>query len=163
MNERELLRDHINQFITLLNYLKNVEVHIDNEDQAMLLLFSLPPSYKFFKETLIYGRDKLSFENVKGHLLSREKLDNELHLDSKVDRQASVLVASKKQDKMCRYCKKLGHVRADCYKLRNKRAAESNEEDAAGANLADESGDDFLLVSMSDNSKLTSEWILDSG
>ncbi|KAG8502380.1 hypothetical protein CXB51_000443 [Gossypium anomalum] len=142
MNEGELLRDHISQFITLLNDLKNVEVHIDDEDQAMLLLCSLPPSYKSFRETLIYGRDKLSFEDVKGHLLSRDKLDNELHLDSKTDRQASVLVASKKRDK---------------------RAAEGNEEDVAGANLADENGDDFLLVSTSDNSKLTSEWILDSG
>ncbi|MBA0769993.1 hypothetical protein Gotri_018677 [Gossypium trilobum] len=42
MNECELLRDHISQFITLLNDLKNVEVKIDNEDQGMLLLFSLP-------------------------------------------------------------------------------------------------------------------------
>ncbi|KAG8489413.1 hypothetical protein CXB51_017856 [Gossypium anomalum] len=148
MNEGELLRDHISQFITLLNDLNNVEDHIDDEDQAMLLLCSLPPSYKSFRETLIYGRDKLSFEDVKGHLLSRDKLDNELHLDSKTDRQASVL---------------LGHVKADCYKLRNKKAAESNEEDVAGANLADENGDDFLLVSTSDNTKLTSEWILDSG
>ncbi|MFQ6661375.1 hypothetical protein Gotur_029562, partial [Gossypium turneri] len=163
MNEGEFLRDHISQFITLLNDLKNVEVHINDEDQAMLLLCSLPPSYKSFRETLIYGRDKLSFEDVKGYLLSRNKLDNELHLDSKADRQASVLITSKKQDKRCRYCKKLGHVKADCYKLRNKRAAESNEEDVAGANLNDESGDDFLLVSTSDNSKLTSEWILDSG
>ncbi|MBA0653568.1 hypothetical protein Goklo_020728, partial [Gossypium klotzschianum] len=70
---------------------KNVEVHIDDEDQAKLLLCSLPPSYKSFKETLIYGKDKLSFEDVKGHLLSRDKLDNEFGLDSKVDRQASVL------------------------------------------------------------------------
>ena len=163
MNEGELLKDHISQFITLLNDLKNVEVHIDNEDQAILLLCSLPSSYKSFRETLIYGRDKLSFEDVKGHLLSRDKLDNEFDLNSKADRQASVLVASKKRDKRCRYCKKLGHVKADCYKLRNKRAAESNEEDVAGANLVDEGGDDFLLVSTSDNSKLTSEWILDSG
>ncbi|KAK5770576.1 hypothetical protein PVK06_046727 [Gossypium arboreum] len=59
MNEGELLRYHISQFITLLNDLKNVEVHIDDEDQAMLLLCSLPPSYKSFRETLIYGRDKL--------------------------------------------------------------------------------------------------------
>ncbi|KAK5823996.1 hypothetical protein PVK06_018759 [Gossypium arboreum] len=84
MNKGELLRGHISQF-TLLNDLKNVEVHIDNEDQVMLLLCYLPPSYKSFKETLIYGRDKLSFEDVKGHLLSRDKLDNELHLDSKTE------------------------------------------------------------------------------
>ncbi|MFQ6644687.1 hypothetical protein Gotur_019156, partial [Gossypium turneri] len=129
----------------------------------MLLLCFLPHSYKSFRETLIYGRDKLSFEDLKGHLLSKDKLVNEFGLDSKADRQASVLVASKKRDKRCRYCKKLGHVKADCYKLRNKKVAESNEDDVAAANLADESGDDFLLVSTSDNSKLTSEWILDSG
>ncbi|MBA0871992.1 hypothetical protein Goshw_004288, partial [Gossypium schwendimanii] len=110
----------------------------------MLLLCSLLHSYKSFKETLIYSRDKLLFEDVKGHLLSREKLDNEFGLDSKIDKQASVLVASKKRDKMCRYYKKLGYVKADCYKLQNKRVAKSNEEDVAGANLADESGDDFL-------------------
>ncbi|MFQ6622960.1 hypothetical protein Gotur_001508 [Gossypium turneri] len=79
MNECELLRDHISQFITLLNNLKNVEVKIDDENQAMLLLCSLPSSY------------------------NKDKLNNEFGSDSKVDRQASVLVASKKRDKMCRY------------------------------------------------------------
>ncbi|MBA0652702.1 hypothetical protein Goklo_019937, partial [Gossypium klotzschianum] len=39
---------------------------------------------------MIYGRDKLSFEDVKGHLFSRDKLDNEFGLDSKADRQASI-------------------------------------------------------------------------
>ncbi|MBA0762848.1 hypothetical protein Gotri_012405 [Gossypium trilobum] len=42
MNECELFRDHISQFITLLNGLKNTKVQIDDEDQAMLLLCSLP-------------------------------------------------------------------------------------------------------------------------
>ncbi|MFQ6630487.1 hypothetical protein Gotur_008660 [Gossypium turneri] len=32
MNKGELLEDHISQFITLLNDLKNVEVKIDDED-----------------------------------------------------------------------------------------------------------------------------------
>ncbi|MBA0873894.1 hypothetical protein Goshw_008758, partial [Gossypium schwendimanii] len=123
----------------------------------MLLLYYLPPSNKSFRETLIHGRDKLSFEDVKGHLLIRDKLNNEFGSDSKTDGQASVLVASKKRGKRCCYCKKLGHVKADCYNLQNKRATESNEEDVVGANLADESDDNFLLVSTSDNSKLTSE------
>ncbi|MFQ6641507.1 hypothetical protein Gotur_016223 [Gossypium turneri] len=72
MNECELLRDHISQFITLLNDLKNVKVKIDDEDQTMLLLCSLPSSY------------------------NKDKLDNDFGSDSKVDRQASILVASKK-------------------------------------------------------------------
>ncbi|MFQ6661543.1 hypothetical protein Gotur_029670 [Gossypium turneri] len=68
MNECKLLRDHINQFITLLNESKNIEVHIDGEDQTILLLCYLPSSY------------------------NRDKLDNSFGLDSKADKQASVLV-----------------------------------------------------------------------
>ncbi|MFQ6641317.1 hypothetical protein Gotur_014434 [Gossypium turneri] len=102
--------------LPFLNDLNNVEVQIDDEDQAILLLCSLPPSYKSFKETLIYGRDKLSFKDVKGHLFSKDKLDNEFGLDSKADRQASILVASKKRDKRCHYCKNLGHVKKNCVK-----------------------------------------------
>ncbi|MBA0819638.1 hypothetical protein Gohar_028403, partial [Gossypium harknessii] len=135
MHESEHLRDHISQFITFLNDLKNVEVHIDDEDQTMLLLCILPISYKSFKEILIYDRDNLSFEDVKGHLLSKEKLDNEFGLDSKSDRQASILVASRK-------------------------AAKSNKEALASANLVNEKGDDFLLVSISESFELTSEWFL---
>ncbi|MFQ6668711.1 hypothetical protein Gotur_034259 [Gossypium turneri] len=71
MNESEHLRDHISQFSTLLNDLKNVEVHINDEDQTILLLYSLPLSYKSSRETLIYDRDILSFEDVKGHMLSK--------------------------------------------------------------------------------------------
>ncbi|MBA0672048.1 hypothetical protein Goklo_029200 [Gossypium klotzschianum] len=86
INEVELLRYHNSQFINLFNDLKNFEVKIDNEDQAMLLLCSLLSSYKSFRETLIYSRDKLSFEDVKGHLLSKDKRDNEFGSDSKADK-----------------------------------------------------------------------------
>ncbi|KAH1083161.1 hypothetical protein J1N35_022922 [Gossypium stocksii] len=129
----------------------------------MLLLSYLPFSYKSSKETLIYGRDKLPFEDVKGHLLSKDELDNEFGSDSKADRQTSILLASKKQDKRCCYCKKLGHVKANCYKLQNKRAAESNKVELTSANLVDERSDDFLLVSMSDSSELMFVWVLDLG
>ncbi|KAG8503762.1 hypothetical protein CXB51_001771 [Gossypium anomalum] len=61
---------------------KNVEVHIDDEDQAMLLLCSLPPSYKSFRETLIYGRDKLSLDDVKVSTSNNSKLTSEWILDS---------------------------------------------------------------------------------
>ncbi|MBA0760232.1 hypothetical protein Gotri_022991 [Gossypium trilobum] len=71
-------------------------VKIGDKDHTMLLLCSLSSSYRSFRETMIYGRDKLSFEDVKGHLLSKEKLDNEFGSDSKEDRQAFVLVVSKK-------------------------------------------------------------------
>ncbi|KAH1081976.1 hypothetical protein J1N35_021737, partial [Gossypium stocksii] len=58
---------------------------------TMLLLCSLPSSYKSFRETLIYEKDKLSFKDVNSHLLSKDKLDNEFGSDSKAHRQASIL------------------------------------------------------------------------
>ncbi|MBA0702289.1 hypothetical protein Goari_022919 [Gossypium aridum] len=73
LNEDEPLNDHISQFIILFNDLKNVELHIDDEDQVILLLCSLTLSYKSFNEPLIYGRDNISFEDVRGHLLSKNK------------------------------------------------------------------------------------------
>ncbi|MBA0771816.1 hypothetical protein Gotri_007286, partial [Gossypium trilobum] len=51
--------------------------------------------------------------------------------------------SSIKRDERCHYCR-------------------NNEDNVAGVNLADESSDDFLLVSRSDSSELRSEWILDS-
>ncbi|MBA0672466.1 hypothetical protein Goklo_024819 [Gossypium klotzschianum] len=60
----------------------------------MLLLCSLPHSYKSFRETLIYDRDKLSFKDVKGHLLSRDKLENEFGFDSKEDSKEEVAGAN---------------------------------------------------------------------
>ncbi|KAK5775409.1 hypothetical protein PVK06_043295 [Gossypium arboreum] len=63
-----------------------------DKDQAMLLLCFLP-SYKTFRETLINGRHHLLFEDVKANLLRKDKLNNELGLNKKPDRKASILVA----------------------------------------------------------------------
>ncbi|PKI56539.1 hypothetical protein CRG98_023065 [Punica granatum] len=39
--------------------------------------------HETFRETMIYGRDNLTFEDLKGSLLSKDKLDNELGSSSK--------------------------------------------------------------------------------
>ncbi|PKI52746.1 hypothetical protein CRG98_026867 [Punica granatum] len=115
---------------------ENAEVKIDDKHQALLLLYSLPPSYKTFEETPIYGRDNLTFEDVKGSLLSKDKLDNELGSSTGPYEQASGLVArgrqqskglsenrsrskSRSKDKSRHYCKK-GHIVVESYRLKNK-------------------------------------------
>lgn len=54
------------------------------------------PSYKTFRETQIYGRDKLSYEDMKGNLLRKDKLNNELGSNNKLDGQTLILVARNK-------------------------------------------------------------------
>lgn len=52
--------------------LENICVNVEDEDQALLLLSSLLRSYATFKETLLYGRESLSFDDVQSTLNSKE-------------------------------------------------------------------------------------------
>ncbi|MBA0728502.1 hypothetical protein Golax_001398 [Gossypium laxum] len=77
--------------------------------------------------------DIKNLEDVKGNLLSKDKLNNELGPNKRSDGQGSVLVArgkqeskkpdrnksrarskSKNHEKECDYCKKKGHIKLKC-------------------------------------------------
>nr|GEZ97758.1 retrovirus-related Pol polyprotein from transposon TNT 1-94 [Tanacetum cinerariifolium] len=55
---------HIDKFNKLIGDLANLDVDIDNGDQALMLLISLPHSYDNFVETLLYGMESLTLEDV---------------------------------------------------------------------------------------------------
>nr|GEU64987.1 retrovirus-related Pol polyprotein from transposon TNT 1-94 [Tanacetum cinerariifolium] len=52
--------------------LANIDIEIEDEDQAFILLTSLPSSYKNFMDTFLYGRESLTIEDVLAILNSRE-------------------------------------------------------------------------------------------
>ncbi|GJW24820.1 retrovirus-related pol polyprotein from transposon TNT 1-94, partial [Tanacetum coccineum] len=66
------LSEHIDEFNKLIGDLANIDVDIDDEDQALMLLTSLPSLYDNFVETLLYGRESLTLEDVLSSLNSRE-------------------------------------------------------------------------------------------
>ncbi|GKD06157.1 hypothetical protein Tco_1181131 [Tanacetum coccineum] len=66
------LGDHIDKFNKLILDLANIDIEIKDEDQALMLLTSLPSSYENFVETLLYGRESLTMEDVLVTLNSRE-------------------------------------------------------------------------------------------
>ncbi|GJR41830.1 zinc finger, CCHC-type containing protein [Tanacetum coccineum] len=66
------LGDHIDEFNKLILDLENIDIEIEDEDQALMLLTSLPSSYENFVETLLYGRESLTMEDVLATLNSRE-------------------------------------------------------------------------------------------
>ena len=51
--------------------LKNIDVRIDEEDQSLILLCPLP-SFENFVNSMLYGRDTLSLEDVKSALHSKK-------------------------------------------------------------------------------------------
>ncbi|GJY07146.1 retrovirus-related pol polyprotein from transposon TNT 1-94 [Tanacetum coccineum] len=63
---------YIDEFNKLIGDMANIEVDIDDEDQALMLPTSLPSSYDNFLDTLLYGRKSLTLEDVLYTLNSRE-------------------------------------------------------------------------------------------
>ena len=67
-----LLRDRLDQLNTILLDLRNIEVKIEDEDAALILLVSLPPSYGNFVQLFIVAKDIVSLEEIRSSLHSRE-------------------------------------------------------------------------------------------
>ncbi|GAB2293499.1 hypothetical protein Dimus_038267 [Dionaea muscipula] len=78
MTEGTPVKSHLDTFNMLIMDLENLDVKIDDEDQALLLLCSLPVSFKHFREIVTYGQESISLEDIKAHILSREMLNSEL-------------------------------------------------------------------------------------
>ncbi|GJW62008.1 hypothetical protein Tco_0111343 [Tanacetum coccineum] len=64
--------EHNDEFHKLVCDLVAIDTTISEEDQALLLLTSLPSSYDNFVDTLLYGRDTLKLDDVLATLNSRE-------------------------------------------------------------------------------------------
>ena len=64
MQEDKSIDEQLDTFNKLILDLENIDVTIDDEDQALLLLSSLPRSYAIFKDTLLYGRESLTLDEV---------------------------------------------------------------------------------------------------
>ncbi|GJU93168.1 retrotransposon protein, putative, ty1-copia subclass [Tanacetum coccineum] len=64
--------EHIDEFNKIVLDLANIEVKFEDEDLALLLLTSLPASYEHFVDTLLYGREELTLEDVMATLNSKE-------------------------------------------------------------------------------------------
>ena len=63
----------MNSYTKLLTYLVNVDVEIDEEDKAIILLNSLPQEeYETFTLTLINERKSLCYSEVSAALVSYE-------------------------------------------------------------------------------------------
>ena len=70
MHEGESIHKHIDNFNQIVLSLKNIDVGVDDEDQTVLLLSSLPRAYDNFVDTIIFSRSSQSVEEVKTTLQS---------------------------------------------------------------------------------------------
>ena len=153
--------------------LQNIDVKLDDENLAIYLLCSLPPSYKHFRETLLYGRKNLSSDDIKNALTQRDLIDTQLSSKSSSTSNDGLYVRvrandkgstygsgskgksrsksrSSNKNKTCNYCKLKGHIKKDCWKWKKKHS--NNEERSkegssrVEASYANDSDDGGVLV-----------------
>jgi len=83
MQEGSDLAEHINVFNQLIADLGKVDVKIDEEDRAIILLCSLPGSYEHLVTTLTYGKEDVKVDEIVTALLGHEqRRKNNLSEDS---------------------------------------------------------------------------------
>ncbi|GJX53918.1 retrovirus-related pol polyprotein from transposon TNT 1-94 [Tanacetum coccineum] len=179
MDSGKKLSEHIDEFNKLVGDLANIDVEIDDEDQALMLLTSLPSSYDNFVETLLYGRESLTLEDVLSSLNSRElkkrtdaKDDGDgLYVRGRSDHrgnQGRGSSRSKSKGKgtyklKCYICYSEDHLKKDCPKRNKKKSTGFVKKNAGqGSGMHSEGYDNGdLLMAVSEERFL--EWIMDSG
>ena len=60
MEEGASIGEYLDEFNKIMIDLENIDVKINDEDQAIFVLSSLSGSYEYFVDTLLYGRETFS-------------------------------------------------------------------------------------------------------
>ena len=141
---------------------------MDGEDLTILLIVSIPPSYKHFRETLLYGRDTLSSDDVRKALTQKDLIDSQFSQKEFKESNDTLFVKESSRNKIgvtCNFCKKKGHLKKGCRKLKAKQSDESKfgkASSAEGRYVENEDYDVGVLV-VTGEYKVGDSWILGLG
>ncbi|GJV53861.1 retrovirus-related pol polyprotein from transposon TNT 1-94 [Tanacetum coccineum] len=175
------LGDHIDEFNKLILDLENIDIEIEDEDQTLMLLMSLPSSYKNFVETLLYGQESLTMEDVLATLNSmelkkrtegtKEETGDELYVRGRSDHSGKAHSGGSSRFKSrggtgklkCFICHSEGHLKRDCPMKKSSGFVKKGKRDQDSDSSDDKSnayfGEALVVVR---NDKMT-ELVMDSG
>ena len=157
------INNHITIFNKLVIDLQNLDMTFEDEDQALMLLGSLPDEYEHLEITLLHDKEKVSLREVYSTLYNYEQKKREKQRDE----EAEVLVIrgrvenqsrsrrrrskskSRPNKDECVFCKEKGHWKKDYPKLKNK-SKNNNGKVAMDSYVAycDDENSDFSLSTM---------------
>ncbi|KAL7212405.1 hypothetical protein ACSBR2_015150 [Camellia fascicularis] len=122
---------HLNAYNKILADLQNLDVAIEDEDKALLLLNSLPDTYNHLITTLLYGKDEICFKNVSSSLINNEyskkakenfndTFSNTLTVKGRSHSKLAGVRVNPAKDK-CAYCHEKRQWKKDCPSLKGKK------------------------------------------
>ena len=115
LKEVRSLKSHFGEFDYIVMDLRNHDVSLDDEDLAIKFLCSLPKDFKHFRETVLYGKDVIVVEEVKGALLYREMIEKQLSKSDDLTQGREGLVVNRDKSR----CKSR-HKNVVCYNCKKK-------------------------------------------
>ncbi|KAG8503323.1 hypothetical protein CXB51_001371 [Gossypium anomalum] len=154
--------------------MKAVEVQYDKEVLGLILLCSLPPSYSTFRDMILYSCESLIVDEGEG-LIALGRQDKNVDDDRGRTQKRNPRGKSKGRSKSsnrgqtCKFCKKKGHIKSECFKLQNKIKKETanqkskEPEESGEVDIVEDYSNGELLVISVNNFKVSEEWILYSG
>ncbi|GJR49682.1 zinc finger, CCHC-type containing protein [Tanacetum coccineum] len=175
------LGDHINEFNKLILDLVNIDIEIEDEDQALMLLTPLPSSYENFVETLLYERESLTMDDFLATLNSRElkkitegtkeETGDGLYVRGRSDHSSKAHSGRSSRFKSrggtgklkCFICHSEGHLKRDCPMKKSSGFVKKGKRDQDFDSSNDEGNGYFgeaLAVVENDE---TTELVIDSG
>ncbi|KAE8673805.1 hypothetical protein F3Y22_tig00111772pilonHSYRG00229 [Hibiscus syriacus] len=85
MQDDHDLAQHVNVFNQIVSDLARLDVKIEDEDRAMIMLYSLPPSYEHMVTTLTYGKETINVEEITAALLAQNQQKQNAGENSQAD------------------------------------------------------------------------------
>ncbi|GJS57668.1 retrovirus-related pol polyprotein from transposon TNT 1-94 [Tanacetum coccineum] len=172
------ISEHIDEFNKIVLDLANIEVKFEDEDLALLLLTSLPASYEHFVDTLLYGREALTLEDVMATLNSKEIKERSkakgddgegLYVRGRTDRRDSRQSRGKSRSKSrggrlkCYICQSEDHLKRNCPKNNRKKSTGYVKKDEQPSSSGSTYDDYKVMMVMSTQAQALLDLIMDSG
>ncbi|WVY90035.1 hypothetical protein V8G54_035549 [Vigna mungo] len=174
MSESRTIEEQIAEFSKIVDDLENIEVKLEDEDKAVILLNALPKTFEHFRDALLYGKDQvITLEEVLTSIRTKEfqKLQDSKTTEEGASGLISVKGKGKKQSGKekklnpdgtkqvrCFKCQKMGHIKKFCPE-KGKAGRPQETADVAEASEGYESAG--VLVASSEDPQRS--WVMDSG